>query len=398
MQIELNAEVVADGAVSLSWRAAPRPGSVSLLIIRTGAVPSYTTMTLGGDTARYQIEHLSRHQRYLVAALGRSAGQVACSGWLSVTPRAGLAPRAEQGADLSAHLATVSRVMIMPQDRRLTAFWQVSPGFIDGLELELRRGERVVRRLTLEPEVTSIYMDSARRVQLVNGNDYTVRLRASFAGQVHHETPPVSCTPAPQGQERQANGAHPQARLIYPSLTLEPEVCIFPEDEAEANPVDESLVCCHCRQPVRWQQYRLRCHGCGAEFIPNGRGDFLDLGQLRFGTCTCCLPRKILIQRQGSGALACAHSGKEHIRLPGTEGYHLIEDLPFGLCQCCRPRRPLVRRGEGVRCSKSDEQHRNEDGRYVLVPSEPVFDASAIDDLLDAGLAEICGTGVSRGG
>jgi len=246
--------------------------------------------------------------------------------------------------------------------------------------------------------VNSISLDDTRGVELDNGQAYSVRLRARFAGTLLGNAPLVRCTPAPQGQERAANQGHPQGNLIYPSLTLTPEICIFPEDEqhGEAAPA-ESIVCCHCRRPVQWREYRLRCSGCGAEFIPNGRGDFLDLGQLRFGTCTCCLPRKILIQKRGEAALACAHSGKEHIRLPDTEGYHLIEDLPFGLCQCCRPRRPLVRRGQSVRCGKSGEKHRNEDGRYVLVPSEPVFDASAIDSLLDAGLAEICAVGVSRG-
>ena len=75
----------------------------------------------------------------------------------------------------------------------------------------------------------------------------------------------------------------------------------------------------------------------------------------------------------------------------------LIEDLPFGLCQCCRPRRPLERKAGGsIRCSRSDEVHDNDGAaRWVLVPSQPVFDAAAIDDLLDAGLAEICSSGVS---
>ena len=90
--------------------------------------------------------------------------------------------------------------------------------------------------------------------------------------------------------------------------------------------------------------------------------------------------------------------------MPGSSGeggargaFLLIEDLPHGLCQCCRPRRPLERKDQGVVCSKSGENHRNERGQYVLVPSEPVFDAAAIDELLDAGLAEICSTGVLRG-
>jgi hypothetical protein len=148
---------------------------------------------------------------------------------------------------------------------------------------------------------------------------------------------------------------------------------------------------------VIWNSYRLVCGGCGAEFIPNGRGAFLEIARLRFGTCQCCLPKKILVQRQGAESLTCVHSGKEHMRMPGSQGFSLIEDLPFGLCQCCRPRRPLLRRRGGICCSKSGEKHQNEAGAWVLVPSQPVFDAAAIDDLLDAGMAEICSTGVSRG-
>ena len=75
----------------------------------------------------------------------------------------------------------------------------------------------------------------------------------------------------------------------------------------------------------------------------------------------------------------------------------LIEDLPYGLCQCCRPRRPLAKSGDDVRCAKSNELHRRSGDQLVLVPSAPVFDARAIDELLDAGLAEICASGVSRG-
>jgi hypothetical protein len=46
---------------------------------------------------------------------------------------------------------------------------------------------------------------------------------------------------------------------------------------------------------------------------------------------------------------------------------------------------------------KSNELHRRSGDQLVLVPSAPVFDAAAIDELLDAGLADICASGVSRG-
>lgn len=289
--------------------------------------------------------------------LARRRKATAASAWWSVTPRAGLQPYREQ-TSLTRHLATVRSFTVMPQDRRLTAFWEATPGFVDALVLELRRGERLVRRLELEPEVCSLSLDASRGAQLKNGQCYTLQLSARFGGELQSAYG-VRCIPAPQGQEREANHQLPQGRLIYPSLALSPEVCIFPEEhhdaEGAATERPQRIVCCHCRRPVRWSEYRLRCEGCGVEFIPNGRGYFLDLGQLRFGTCSCCLPRKILIQRDGDGggALACAHSGKEHIRLPGSTSFHLIEDLPHGLCQCCRPRRPLIRKGRGIRCSRS---------------------------------------------
>ena len=127
-------------------------------------------------------------------------------------------------------------------------------------------------------------------------------------------------------------------------------------------------------------------------------GEYLDIARLRFGTCRCCTPSKILVQQPGADLLVCSYSGKEHIRLAGTVGFRLIEDLPHGLCQCCRPRQPLIKEGDVIRCGKSRETHRNVDGRYVLVPTEMVFDAKAIDELMDAGLADICQAGVSRAG
>jgi hypothetical protein len=394
----LEVEVIGDGQIALRWQSCARARSYQLLIIRTGAVRAYTTLQLSAEVLRYQINSLSRHQRYLIAVLA-TGPTVVVSDWWSTTPRAGVAarPAAPEESELSTHLATVRRLSVMPQDRRLTAYWEVSKGFIDQLVLEVVQKGHVLKHLTLEPEVTSISLDAERGVKLTNGERYAVRLHTLFAAQVRQSAPEVLCAPAPQGLERTGNRFLPQESLIYPCLSLSPELRIFDDEATAEEPPSSALTCRHCRQTVRWQEYRLRCAGCGAEYIPNGRGDYLEVSRLRFGTCRCCLPKKILIQKSGGDALLCSHSGKEHIRMPDAEGFHLIEDLPHGLCQCCRPRRPLLKRGGAVVCSKSGEKHRNEDGRYVLVPSELVLDAAAIDDLLDAGLAEICAAGVSRG-
>jgi hypothetical protein len=401
-RLELEAAVVGDGSVSLAWHSPGEVTSYHLLIIRSGALRAYTSLQLTRSTERYLINGLSRHQRYLLAVLaGRASGGPLCSHWISVTPRAGLEPRLEESCSgVETHLARVERLWVMPQDARLTVYWQRTRGFLDGWVLDLAQRGRLMRRLELEPEVSSISLEASRGLKLQNGETYSVRLQSRFASVLLPGPDEVLCTPAAQGQERQANLGRPQSSLIYPFLDLSPEVSVFADEEsvgANAGPAAAPR-CVHCKGAVQWQSYRLTCKGCGAEFIPNGRGDYLELGRLRFGTCRCCLPKKILIQRPGSESLICAHSGKEHIRLPGdNKGFHLIEDLPFGLCQCCRPRRPLLRKGDAVRCSRSDEVHRHEEGRWVLAPSQPVFDAAAIDELLDAGLCDICATGVSRG-
>jgi len=399
--VALGVEVEGDGRIALRWRlegAAAR--GFQLLVIRTGVRRAYTALKLSRELDRYAISGLSRHQRYLCAVLAADAGGSLCSRFVSVTPRAGLEPRAEQTeglAALGAHLARVRRLTVMPQDRRLTAFWERGEGFADAIELEVLEGRRTLKRFLLEPEVSSISLDAERGVRLTNGQRYRVRVAARFAGLEPAAGESVTCTPAPQGEERAANRAHPQHGLVYPFLDLGPELVVFDDEEGAPASGAATILCHGCRARVVWQSYRLLCTGCGAEFIPTGRGDYLEASRLRFGTCRCCLPKKILIQRAGSEALVCSSSGKEHIRLPGETEVRLIEDLPFGLCQCCRPRRPLLRRGEAVRCSKSDELHLQEGGAWVLAPSQAVFDARAIDELLDAGLAEICSTGVSRG-
>jgi hypothetical protein len=290
----------------------------------------------------------------------------------------------------------------MPQDRRLTLYWQLGPGFIDKVVVELKRGTAVVATYELEPEVKSFTIDASRCRTLANGATYTVSARARFA---LTEGAPcvVTVTPAPQGQERAANRAHPQEHLVYACLSLAPELDVFGEGSTEAM----QITCGRCHGPTEWRDYTLRCKTCRAEFIANQRGDYLDVTKLRFGTCRCCLPRKLLVQDAGPAAgsqakdvLRCAHSGKEHIRSGTT--FLLIEDLPFGLCQCCRPRRPLAKnatagsQANDVRCTKSNELHTRSGEEFVLVPSAPVFDAAAIDELLDAGLADICASGISR--
>jgi hypothetical protein len=386
-----------DGEVQLNWRCSAAPSSWCLLIQRTGAVPAYTSIGLTAETTSYLLRHLSRHQRYLIAVAALDQGRVATSAWCSVTPRAGLqAIVDDEAGGLAPHLARVTALSVMPQDERLTAHWSLSRGFVDGVVVSLHGKGRCLKRLELEPEVHSVSLDAGRGAALVNGRDYELRVHSRFAGVDVAGPAPVTCTPAPQGEERQANGRHPQANLLYPFLSIAPELRVFDDEEPATERTPAPLLCLHCRKPVVWSRYELRCSSCGAEYVPGSLGAVLEVARLRFGTCACCLPRQIVIQKRGHDALVCAHTGKEHIR-DGAAGYTLIEDLAFGLCQCCRPRRPLQRKAGKVRCSKTGEEHRNQDGRYVLAPSQPVFDAAAIDALLDQGLAEICASGVSRG-
>lgn len=387
-----------DGAIRFEWSAAEAAESVSLLLIRTGAVPGFLRMRLGREVGAYQVERLSRHQRYLCAIATHAGATMQISPWRSVTPRLGVDAAIDtEKKGVEADIAKLSALRVMPQNRRLTVFWSLGKGFIDDVELSVLStlgGERLLT-MRVEPEVKSVVIDATRCPALANGEAYLVsvvpRFGTSFGAVISTQV-----VPAPQGEERARNRALPQAGIVYPFLALGDEHDPFAAETPRATPV-QRITCCHCRAQVAWVDYRLRCGGCGAEFIPNGRGDFLDLARLRFGTCACCLPKKVLVQEQGSDALVCAHSQKEHLRLAGERGFRLIEDLPFGLCQCCRPRRPLERRGDRVVCGKTKEPHRASDGHgYVLVPTAPVFDAAAIDDLLDQGLAAISASGISR--
>ncbi len=398
MSITLQVEVPQDGTIALSWEKDRRVRAHTLLVVRTGMVPAFNAWHLGGKTNRFVLQNLSRHQRYRVALIAANGEASAISPWFEVTPRLGVAPRCDgEAADIVECVSRIQNVTVMPQDQRMTVYWKRSAGFADKVVLDIFAGDRLLRQLDIEPEVSSISLDAQRGIDLENGTVHSVRLHTKFSGVLHNTTDKTFCITAAQGEERAANATMAGKNLVYPTLSVMPELCFFDDDEEDTLPTQPlSIVCGTCGSHVEWQNYQLVCRNCGAQFIPNGRGDFLDMSRLRFGTCSCCLPKKIIVQRLGSETLVCAHSGKEHIRASGSAGYWLIEDLPFGLCQCCRPRRPLVKVDERICCSKSNERHTHEDGTWVLVPSDPVFDASAIDDLLDQGLAEICSTGVSR--
>lgn len=407
MPVQLEVEVQGDGRIALSWRSDRAARAWYLLVVRTGARKAYTALLLGGEVERYAVSSLSRHQRYRVAVLAVHEDGAACSPWTSVTPRAGLAPRKEEddAGGLADSVRRVENLVLMPQDQRVTAFWDLSPGFADRVVLEVLEGEARVGRLELEPEVRSCALCAERGIRLANGHGYRVRLSTRFAALAGHAPQEAGVTPAPAGQERAANRAHEAARLVFPSLAPSPELALFPEEasagsgQASAEPerVGAQILCGHCGREVRWEGPRLLCSGCRAQFVQSADGDYLDLSRLRFGTCRCCVPGRILVQHPGADLLVCSASGKEHVRVAGSREFRLIEDLPHGLCQCCRPRQPLAKVRGDVRCGKSSELHRCVDGRYVLVPTELVFDAKAIDELMDAGLADICQAGISRG-
>jgi len=396
MALDFAGQVIDDGHVALEW--APHAGKFKtywLLAMRTGAKPGFTTLELDGNTYGYRFANLGRHQRYRFAVLAARDGAQVCSPWLSATPRAG-STLAREDAGVTEHLAKLKSLVAMPQDKRITLYWMLGPGFVDRVSVEIRRGIAVLGTYELEPEVKGFTIDPERCRGLLNGTAYTVTARAKFA-LAESESRSLTVTPAPQGQERDANRNNPQLPLVYPCLSLAPELDVF--GDAKEEPSTVQIVCGRCRGRTEWRDYNLRCRACNAEFIANQRGDYLDVTKLRFGTCRCCLPRKLLVQDVGSTSLRCVHSGKEHIRAAGLSTFMLIEDLPHGLCQCCRPRRPLERKADDtIRCSKSNELHnQGERGGFGLVPSAPVFDAAAIDELLDAGLADICANGVSRG-
>ena len=55
----------------------------------------------------------------------------------------------------------------MPQDARITAFWELSPGFADRVVLEVLDGVRTVGSLELEPEAIARAAEPAMRAAIV---------------------------------------------------------------------------------------------------------------------------------------------------------------------------------------------------------------------------------------
>src|SRR6185503_10024885 len=207
--LDFAGQVIDDGHVALEW--APHAGkfkSYWLLVMRTGAKPGFTTLELDGHTYGYRFANLGRHQRYRFAVLAARDGAQVCTPWLSATPRAGTT-LAREDAGVTDHLAKLTSLVAMPQDRRITLYWQLGPGFVDKIAIEIRRGAVVLANFELEPEVKSFTIDPPRCRGLVNGTTYTVIARARFVLS-DSETRSVVVTPAPQGQEREANRAHPQ--------------------------------------------------------------------------------------------------------------------------------------------------------------------------------------------
>jgi hypothetical protein len=364
-------EAPTPGRIRFVWPRATK----TLLLMRTGASPGFAHWTIAGDS--YEITNLSRRQRYLCGALDAD-GTVS---WKSV-----VGDSVVEEETRPVQIARIERFSVMPQHERVTLYWQLGRGFISGLELVIRRGDKVLSTERIDRDVRSVVC----RAQ--NGESLSFTLTPLFA-RLTGASASAMCRAAPQGEERAANAVFRQLPLIYPCLTLGDEQDPFADAASGQTP--QRIACGTCQGTVAWDEYLLRCCACRAEYVPNGRGDYLDVAKLRFGTCRCCLPKKVLISEGDD--LTCAHSRKQYIRLPGEAAYRLIEDLPFGLCQCCRPRKPLLKRGEQVRCAGSDELHTSSAGEgFILVPSAPIFDAARIDELLDAGLAELSGTGINK--
>jgi len=147
MSLQLTAQVPQDGHVQLEWAPESALDRCWVLAIRTGAVPGFTSFSLDGATRRYRLANLSRHQRYRFAVVGARENQQTSSAWVSATPRMGLQPLVEDG-DIAGHAATLSRVMVMPQDRRLTLYWQAGRGFVDRTLVDILDGETALEHRT----------------------------------------------------------------------------------------------------------------------------------------------------------------------------------------------------------------------------------------------------------
>ena len=219
----------------LNWNGEGSPPTQWwLLVERTGARPGYTSLTLDGGVKAWRFENLSRHQRYRIQV--RAPGDQA-SACVDVLPREGSTAVTEQGAPMPQ--AGITQLLVMPQNRRLTAYWTLSSGFVDRTVVAVHVEGRLLGRWELEPEVRSLSVDAARVAALQNGMvcDVTVATRL---GTVVQDVMTVRAVPAPQGREREANRALTQAGLVYPCLSLTDELDLF--GDANARPPGRGAV------------------------------------------------------------------------------------------------------------------------------------------------------------
>lgn len=140
----------------------------------------------------------------------------------------------------------------------------------------------------------------------------------------------------------------------------------------------------------------FKCHGCNAAYVQRvADGRFLPVAVLTNGICSCCTPKRPLIQTPGEFK-RCSQTNEQYVELPGN-GLIKISSLDYGLCNCCNPMVPLILNVQGqIVCSRKRENLYVRDGRNfsLRLPEAPPSLLSDIDAALANGSAGMLPNGI----
>jgi hypothetical protein len=144
----------------------------------------------------------------------------------------------------------------------------------------------------------------------------------------------------------------------------------------------------------------FKCSGCNAVYVQRViDGKFLPVRALTNGICSCCRPKRPLIQPP-EGSRLCSQTGEQYVELPGN-GMVRISCLDYGLCSCCNPVVPLVLNVQGqivCSCKRENLYVREGNGFVLRIPEAPPSLLSDIDAALAAGSAEMLPGGILTAG
>jgi hypothetical protein len=140
--------------------------------------------------------------------------------------------------------------------------------------------------------------------------------------------------------------------------------------------------CPTCTGLIELQAGIFVCRACQRQFVKNVSGELINMIELPFGCCQCCLTRAPLVKTNSQQLPICAQSREPHIFAAGQ--YARVSSLPCGVCNCCDQPHALLVCADGViRCPHSNTEYlRNIDGTIVRKPV--AVDVSSVDEIESA--------------